>query len=316
MVHSNLFSDAVEALASISALLHDWGKANELFQNKLVESTISGDPLRHEWVSCLILKGLILQSGNTESDTPWLNLLVSQSWNEQAIKDLVLQMSDQESPLKNLPPMAQLIAWLVVTHHRLPDLKDESVRNSFAGTHISTLSGMLNIVTANWGYSTKFDADYKTRLQHCLNFNNGLLSQSEQWMDSLKTQATRLLELAPTTQQALDNGCWRVLLHHARLCMMLGDHYYSSCDKDKNWKSAVSLFANTDPKSHKLKQQLDEHLVHVGRHATDIAKQLPTFIDEMGSAQNLTKLQIKAKGFEWQDNGVDTIRALRAANPF
>ena len=315
VVHSNLFSEVVEALASISALLHDWGKANELFQNKLVESTISGDPLRHEWVSCLILKGLILQSGNTESDTPWLNLLVSQSWNEQAIKDLVLQMSDQESPLKNLPPMAQLIAWLVVTHHRLPDLKDESVRNSFAGTHISTLSGMLNIVTANWGYSTKFDADYKTRLQHCLNFNNGLLSQSEQWMDSLKTQATRLLELAPTIQQALDNGCWRVLLHHARLCMMLGDHYYSSCDKDKNWKSAVSLFANTDPKSHKLKQQLDEHLVHVGRHATDIAKQLPTFIDEMGSAQNLTKLQIKAKGFEWQDNGVDTIRALRAANP-
>lgn len=315
MYQSSLITNSVEALASISALLHDWGKANQLFQNKLIESSKGGDPLRHEWVSCLILKGLILQSGDCSTDDGWLNLLVSQTWNESDIKDRVLEMSDQESPLKNLPPIAQLIAWLVVTHHRLPNLKDESLRDSFAGQQISTLSGMLNTVSCNWGYSTKFDADYRTKLQQCLNFNDGLLSQSQQWMESLQIQATKLIQLQPIIQQALDDGSWRVLAHHARLCLMLGDHYYSSCGKDITWESSVPLFANTDPKNQQLKQQLDEHLVHVSKHAADIAKQLPKFVEDMGNAQNLPKLKNRVKGFEWQDNSVDTIKALRKQHP-
>ena len=36
----------IKALVAVSALLHDWGKATVLFQNKLVQNTRKGDPLR------------------------------------------------------------------------------------------------------------------------------------------------------------------------------------------------------------------------------------------------------------------------------
>lgn len=62
-------------------------------------------------------------------------------------------------------------------------------------------------------------------------------------------------------------------MHHARLCLMLGDHYYSSLDRDEEWATTKPplLFANTcyfvDTEAKKtelkLKQYLDEHLVGV-----------------------------------------------------
>jgi CRISPR-associated endonuclease/helicase Cas3 len=44
---------AIKALVAVAALLHDWGKATALFQGKLKTITNKGDPLRHEWISCL-----------------------------------------------------------------------------------------------------------------------------------------------------------------------------------------------------------------------------------------------------------------------
>ena len=37
---------------------------------------------------------------------------------------------------------------------------------------------------------------------------------------------------------------------------MLGDHFYSSLQKNNDWKSEVELFANTDRKTKSLKQKL------------------------------------------------------------
>ncbi|EOB4244892.1 type I-F CRISPR-associated helicase Cas3, partial [Vibrio metschnikovii] len=42
----------IKALAGMAALLHDWGKASLLFQEKLnpeIKNKYRGDPLRHEW---------------------------------------------------------------------------------------------------------------------------------------------------------------------------------------------------------------------------------------------------------------------------
>ncbi len=50
---------AIKALVAIAALLHDWGKATALFQTKLKSCTAKGDPLRHEWISCLLLNALV-----------------------------------------------------------------------------------------------------------------------------------------------------------------------------------------------------------------------------------------------------------------
>ena len=52
----------IKALVAVSALLHDWGKATVLFQQKLLSKNnqFKGDPLRHEWISCLLLNALVL----------------------------------------------------------------------------------------------------------------------------------------------------------------------------------------------------------------------------------------------------------------
>ncbi|TOO85973.1 hypothetical protein CGH29_13720, partial [Vibrio parahaemolyticus] len=52
----------IKALTSMAALLHDWGKASLLFQEKLhpdIQTKHKGDPLRHEWISCLLFNQFV-----------------------------------------------------------------------------------------------------------------------------------------------------------------------------------------------------------------------------------------------------------------
>lgn len=257
----------IKALVALSALLHDWGKASVLFQEKLQaksKNSKKGDPLRHEWISCLLLNALVKHSGNQQNDTAWLNLLIEQNWDEDALKQTVSQELDYTKALDQLPPIAQLVAWLIVSHHRLPDIRDEKERKEYSDDSRFELPNLLKIISAQWGYQNKQDeADYQKRLKQCFEFKQGLLSQSIEWKKQTKKWASRLLQESDNARQTIENGSWRVVLHHARLSLMLGDHYYSSCDTDKDWKTSLTLHANTDPKTKQLKQKLDEHLVRV-----------------------------------------------------
>ena len=40
----------IKALVAVAALLHDWGKASALFQEKLQKASKGSDPIRHEWI--------------------------------------------------------------------------------------------------------------------------------------------------------------------------------------------------------------------------------------------------------------------------
>lgn len=321
----------IKALVAMAALLHDWGKASSLFQKKLTDKSKKnlGDPLRHEWVSCLLLQALVAQSVNQSDNPPgdkttdgaWLNLLLTQSWNEQQLQRVLLQQLDSKKALTDLPPIAQLVAWLVVSHHRLPDLKKtdkypQGEHREHAQRHRDSLASILKDIDKHWGYQNKFDeADYKKRLKQCFEFKHGLLSQSGQWSAQLKKWSGRLLQEQENAQQVLADGTWRVLLQHARLCLMLGDHYYSSCEQDKTWKSSVDLFANTD-RQHQLKQRLDEHLVKVSQHALQVSQSLNRFSSEMDYAYDLPALKQKSpRGFEWQDKAVVAIRQCYQLQP-
>lgn len=111
---------------------------------------------------------------------------------------------------------------------------------------------------------------------------------------AIKKWSGRLAQELPTFAYVFADGSWRVILHHARLCLMLGDHYYSSCDADLKWKTDLSLIANTDPKTKQPKQKLDEHLVWVSDHAMRVAQSLSRLADEMEPAYDLKKLKRKA----------------------
>ena len=249
----------IKALVAIAALLHDWGKASVLFQEKLNKYTKQGDPIRHEWVSCLLLNALIQYSANTETDNAWLSLLINQKWEESFLKQTIVQSTEHTKALDKLPPIAQLVAWLIVSHHRLPDLQSEQEQNNWKDTQRDSIQSLLKSINATWGYQNKYDEkDYAARLKLCFEFKHGLLSKSDPWSKQIKKWASRLLHENTNALTCLNNGSWRVVLHHARLSLMLGDHYYSSCDKSDIWKPSSLLFANTDLNGN-LKQFLDEH---------------------------------------------------------
>jgi CRISPR-associated endonuclease/helicase Cas3 len=292
----------IKALVAIAALLHDWGKATALFQRKLKTNSRLGDPLRHEWISCLLLNALVKQAGNT--DEAWLKLLASGEFNEQILIKMVI--SNNPKPLDGLPPIAQLVGWLILTHHRLPSSVNPKQEDTQAREDIQR---MLKSISSSWHYQNQND-DGK-RLKACFEFPEGLLSQSTPWLKQLKKWSAKLLPLEPQIQQLLDNGAYRLVLHHARLCLMLGDHYYSSCDADKKWKTPVSLIANTD--NHRQpKQKLDEHLVNVCGHALRISQNLSRFTTDMDKAYDIKSLKQKSPdGYQWQDKAVDKINRFK-----
>uniref|UniRef100_UPI003F5891AC hypothetical protein n=1 Tax=Vibrio cholerae TaxID=666 RepID=UPI003F5891AC len=84
----------IKALTGMAALLHDWGKASLLFQEKLnpeIKTKHKGDPLRHEWISCLLFQQWISNQNHERLDEAWLNALINKGIDETCFNTNVLQ---------------------------------------------------------------------------------------------------------------------------------------------------------------------------------------------------------------------------------
>jgi len=299
----------IKALTAISALFHDWGKASKLFQEKLKPNSkykYKGDPLRHEWISCLLLNALI-QQGHTETDSDWLSTLMDGNIDESQLKNNITP--DTINPLDQLPMTAKLVAWLIVSHHRLPLTKDDW-RNEAA----NDIDDILKRITQEWGYENKHDeAEYLKRVNACFEFPNGLISQSTKWLSQVKKWAKKLHACQPLIETAMQDGSFRLILHHSRLCLMLGDHNYSSKDADAGWKDVIGLYANTD-NDNNFKQKLDEHLFGVAKQALDNAHKLPQFETELPTANDIKGLRtVTPAAFRWQNKAVNKIAQWKEA---
>ena len=291
----------IKSLTAISALLHDWGKASKLFQEKLSPNSknkFKGDPIRHEWISVLLLNVFV----SNKDDKLWLSELVSGDISEQGLKTVVKK--DNQTPLDKLPNAAKLVAWLIVSHHRLPFIKSD-----WRDEHKPDISSMLKCITQEWGYQNKQDPqEYQKRVSRCFEFPNGLLTQSSEWIKQIKRWSNSLLNQLPLIESAMQDGSYRLILHHARLCLMLGDHFYSSQDAAKHWQNSTGLFANTDRETGDFKQKLDEHLVGVAKSALNTAHLLPAFEKEPPVATDLQVLRAASPSdFKWQDKAVTQI---------
>ncbi len=298
----------IKSLTAVSALLHDWGKASKLFQEKLSPTSknkYKGDPIRHEWISVLLLNALV---GN-KSDETWLNELINGEFSEQELTQVVKEK--KERPLAELPDAAKLIAWLIVSHHRLPNFSSnqKETRKEWLGVESRNIDTLLNRIGKEWGYENKQDEqEYQKRIKNCFEFPHGLLSQSNEWMKKIKRWANSLTSNLPLLESAMKDGSYRLVLHHARLCLMLGDHFYSSQDAAKNWKNSTGLFANTDRDTNEFKQKLDEHLVGVAKNALNAAHLLPAFEQEPPMATDIQVLRkVSPFPFQWQDKAATKI---------
>jgi CRISPR-associated endonuclease/helicase Cas3 len=110
--------------------------------------------------------------------------------------------------------------------------------------------------------------------------------------------------------KSLQDGSWRLILHYARLSLMLGDHNYSSKEKDKKWSSAYNLIANTHKKE--PNQKLDEHLVGVAQTASRTAALLPMFETEPKPVYDTKTLKkLSSEKFKWQDQAAKEISLWR-----
>jgi len=296
--HSNendwSFLPAIEALTVFSALLHDFGKLTVLFQNKLKgKSEIKSDPLRHEWVSVLFLVAIV----NHKSDEEWLDSLIT---DEVHKKISSLTVSNISNPLDNLPPIASMVAWLIISHHKLPILekyKEKGIQ----------LSKLFSLITASWGYENKeLGKDFSEWFKYA-----ELPSKSIEWQKEIKSYAIRLKSLLPQIQVLFNSTSLRPAMTYSRMCLMLADHFYSSQPKDPNWHSSVTLFANTDHQG-KLKQQLDEHLVGVAKQAKVNIKKLPqfeaVFNQDIRVIKNGKLNQKSPENYKWQDTAVRSIK--------
>ncbi|MGD9970150.1 MAG: type I-F CRISPR-associated helicase Cas3f [Sulfuricurvum sp.] len=300
----------IKALSALAALFHDWGKASRLFQEKLdpeAKTSYFGDPIRHEWISVLLLHAYVAQYDVT-SDEAWLEALAQATLDE---KKIIRSLNDVQKPLRDIPPVAKLLLWLMVSHHRLPSFSTvgNEILKEWEGEEANTIDEVLKYITQSWGYENRFDEkEYQRRFKHCFAFPKGLLSQSQPWIKEVKKWATRLHIALPIAKAALEDGSYRVVLHHTRLSLMLGDHLYSSKDTLSGWKEDTGLYANTDRRTKQFKQKLDEHLVGVAHAALNISHFLPAFERDLPRAHDVTKLKKASPAeFVWQDKAVSKI---------
>ncbi len=294
----------IQSLSALAALFHDWGKASMRFQEKLTLDYKGkyGDALRHEWVSCLLLKSLICTT-DSSADTGWLNQLAEGKINENELHNTDLKKF--QAPLTDLPPTAKLVAWLVLTHHRLPlqNLRHLELLDRHRGKRAESIDDLFSQINKEWGYSNQIASD---NLESCLVFPNGLLSNASQWLKPVKRWAKKLLNQQPQIEQILQDGSYRLILHHARLCLMLGDHYYSSLTlaESGNWNNLSGMIANTQ-RDGSPKQALDQHLIGVYEQARNNANKLPLIERELPVSDNVAQLKKKSPWpYAWQDKAV------------
>ena len=323
------FLPLVQTLTAVAALMHDLGKASVYFQEKLRKLSCSADPFRHEFISALLIKGMFHYFADQGLDL-WTELA---SGNIPQTADLLRYCRDYEKekepqykPFKGQSSIVlSSILWLVLSHHRLPlPVNDQGnpVSKNDLSDKVETISQLMSYVTSGFTYRRFTDKNsndikqFEADLNQCFDFKYDFSSFSEKWRSDLKKWCRRLLEISPDIEKFSKDGTLRIVLKHARLSLMLGDHFYSPQDSDSKWKSTCTLYANTDRKQGTFRQKLDEHLCGVKNIALKVSHYLPALENELPHTKIIQALKHKSKyKYMWQDQAAENIKKFRLTNP-
>ncbi|QWT45902.1 type I-F CRISPR-associated helicase Cas3f [Azospira inquinata] len=308
----------IRLLAQLAALLHDLGKASRAFQARLRGRDVGPNLYRHEWVSLRLFQAFVGQDG----DEAWLTRLAAPAtWDQDTWTAPGRYGRDgldapAPTPFPHLPPLAAALAWLILSHHRLPliPVKDPEGQQRWLGCRAPHFNRLwlekpLALVTHAWNEGEK--AAPAKQITPFWQPAAPLPVLSPAWQAQAARIAKGLLARLPLWQTPwLENP---YVLHLARLSLMLADHHYSSLPSEPRQSPPApkALYANTSGPG-ELKQELAEHLLGVAREAGLIAHALP------GVARHLPRLA-RHRGlrkpspnprFAWQNKAAEAARSL------
>ncbi|MBC8258059.1 MAG: type I-F CRISPR-associated helicase Cas3 [SAR324 cluster bacterium] len=300
-------SPVLEYAATIAALFHDFGKANQLFQDKISpnSNTNNFEPYRHEWVSLRLFQAFV---GDKQDDSQWLSSLAKINRDDfpTCFRDGLDGSVASNHPFSNLPPLAKLVAWLVLTHHKLPLYPKWKLNNP---PNFENIDNWLDEFDATWNSQNCLDRDQQPLIKENWQLKK-LPVSSMQWRSKACIVASKALIILQ--QDIAQQRDWLndqlLTTHLARLSLMLADHHYSAQEQTTpEWQNPdYKVFANSDRKTKQLKQQLDEHLIGVAYHAQKISQALIKLNRTMGQLEpnphftNSVSRNDKVN-FGWQD---------------
>ena len=307
-------AEDIRLLARLAALFHDFGKANAAFQKKLRSTVPVADAFRHEWVSLRLFEAFVRQCGNR--DEAWLAQLVALPTLADAYPLTSLNIDGNATPgnpLKDLAPLAQVVGWLIVSHHRLPLTPDDSLRES-------QLNRLPELIAHNWCGSRKPATPQEIKeAEACWQFNKGLPIDSCHWRQHVAKVALAI-QKRPNLQGEIAAGLLNspYVMHLSRLVLMLADHHYSAQPTSRLYGDPVSnkkngVYANTSKENDQrvLNQRLDEHLIGVEVSADRIMRTLPQLTGTLPRIARHKGFRERAKGaFRWQNAAFDLAESL------
>ena len=317
--HLNTY--VIALLSQLAGLFHDVGKAIALFQQKLQPDFFgkSHEPYRHEWVSLRIFQAFVGEC----SDLDWLNKLVNIDNNSEAeMLENLMPLRDgiasaPANPFGVLPPVAKLVGWLIVSHHKLPQYP----KNGDNPPMFENIEFWLtDRFEACWNSPQCLNEDWQQKvIEDNWLFPYGTPFQSAHWQTQVSIVAKKILN-----DDRVFICSWfdqHFTAHLSRLALMLSDHYYSSKkDTTAEWQDRnYQAYANTDKDENGKKyrkQKLDEHNIAVGHNAYQIAKTLPRLRDDLPALNSNKALSSKVPeqyrdDFGWQDKAYDLAKLLK-----
>ncbi len=307
-------AEVISVLAGIAGLFHDFGKSNVLFQKKLNPRHVGkkSEPFRHEWVSLRLFMAFI----GDDSDEVWLQHL------QQATPDMDAELlvrlecdpsnpNSLQNPFEKLQnrPVALAIAWLIISHHRLPSYPVGNNNPLYTDEIEDWLFG--DLFNVKWNSPQVLDDWSKSDWEQVWQIKTGTPLASSRWCAKANSIAKRALKHRRLFEHDWLND--RFSIHVARLVLMLADHCYSAEKPTPLWQdNEYTAIANTDRETGKPKQKLDEHTIGVGHNAVLMAKRLPSLRHNLPTISRMKSLKkrVSVSRFRWQDKAYDLATSI------
>lgn len=304
----------ISALTSLSALWHDMGKASDWFQKKLIKNLNIGDPLRHEWISCMLFFAYI-KSVNASCDEEWLKALAENKISFSDIACCLNELKKEKNFFKQTQgyPVYNFIAWLILSHHRFPgSIGDYSyLKNNYRSCSIRSLNILLQKLEPQLGYKTSSE-DTEEKV---FTFSKGIpLFEDKTWKKEVSKWAKRLLNYCQVIATLSNNNSFYEVLMLSRCALVLADHEQSSLEG--SYSSNDNLIANIN-RNGKPKQSLREHILGVESISLKIVHNLPYIASKLPKSFDNRFLKGKSPlRYDWQNKACEEIKKIKKDNDY